>query len=324
MIYCCGQYQLDTERRELRCGSALVSLEPQVFDVLAFLMQHHERVVTKDDLIAAVWENRTVSDSTLSSRIAAARQAIGDTGEAQAMIRTIARKGFRFVGDIQIADTIDQHSATAPSDTKSSSLNAKPSIAVLPFINLSGDLEQEYFADGVTEDLITALSHFRWLFVIARSSSFTFKGRHSDVKDIGQKLGVRYLLEGSVRRAAARIRITSQLIDTSTGTHIWADRYDGAIEDIFELQDQLTASVVGAIGPKLEQAEIDRAKRKAPGNLDAYDYYLRGVANTVPYTKEGYEEALSQFYRVIEIDPAFAPAYGMASWCYVTRMANGG
>ena len=181
----------------------------------------------------------------------------------------------------------------------------KPSIAVLPFQNMSGDPEQEYFADGIVEDIITALSRMRWLFVIARNSSFTYKGRAVDVKQVGRELGVRYVLEGSVRKAANRVRITGQLIDASTGAHLWADRFDGALEDIFDLQDQVTASVVGAIAPKLEQAEIERAKRKPTESLDAYDYYLRGMASFHQWTREGNNEALPLFYKAIELDPRF-------------------
>jgi TolB-like protein/class 3 adenylate cyclase len=199
----------------------------------------------------------------------------------------------------------------------------KPSIAVLPFENLSGDREQEYFADGMVEEIITALSRFRGLFVIARNSSFAYKGRAVDVKQIGRELGVRYILEGSVRKAGSRVRITGQLIDTATGAHLWADRFDGSLEDIFDLQDQVTASVVGAIAPKLEQAEIERAKRKPTENLDAYDYYLRGLAGVHKWTKESLAEALTNFYRAIELDPGFAAAYGMASRVYVLRRGGG-
>ena len=199
----------------------------------------------------------------------------------------------------------------------------KPSIAVLPFQNMSGDPEQEYFADGIVEDIITDLSRFRQLFVIARNSSFTYKGRAVDVKQIGRELGVRYVLEGSVRRAANKVRITAQLIDTSVGTHLWADRYDGSLEDIFDLQDQVTASVVGAIVPKLEQAEIERARRKPTHSLDAYDHYLRGIASLHQYTKEAVNDALQFFYRAIELDPEFASAYGMAARCYGHRKSNG-
>ncbi len=202
-------------------------------------------------------------------------------------------------------------------------LPSKPSIAVLPFENLSGDREQEYFADGIVEEIITALSRFGGLFVIARNSSFAYKGRAVDVKQIGRELGVRYVLEGSVRKAGSRVRITGQLIDTSSGTHLWADRFDGPLEDIFDLQDQVTSNVVGAIAPKLFQAEIDRANRKPTENLDAYDFYLRGLAGVHQYTKEGNSAALSNLYRAIELDPNFAAAFGLAARCYVQRNAGG-
>jgi len=198
----------------------------------------------------------------------------------------------------------------------------KPSIAVLPFQNMSGDLEQEYFADGIVEEIITALSRFRQLFVIARNSSFTYKGRAVDVKQVGRELGVRYVLEGSVRKAANRVRISAQLIDASSGAHLWADRFDGGLEDIFDLQDQVTGNVVGAIAPKLEQAEIERAQRKPTESLDAYDYYLRGLASVHQWTKEATSEALRHFYRAIELDADFASAYGMAAFCYVRRNAE--
>jgi len=210
----------------------------------------------------------------------------------------------------------------AASEAPALPLPDKPSIAVLPFQNLSGDPEQEYFADGMVEDITTALSRIRWLFVIARNSSFTYKGRAVDVKQVARELGVRYVLEGSVRKAASRVRIAGQLIDGSTGAHLWADRFEGALEDIFELQDQMTASVVGAIAPRLEQAEIERAKRKPTGSLDAYDYYLRGVASFYRRTREGTSDALRMFYRAIELDPDFASAYGGAARCYCLRKVS--
>jgi TolB-like protein/DNA-binding SARP family transcriptional activator len=202
-------------------------------------------------------------------------------------------------------------------------LPSKPSIAVLPFQNLSGDPEQEYFADGIVEEVITALSRMRWLFVIARNSSFSYKGRAVDEKQIGRELGVRYLLEGSVRKAANRVRITGQLIDASTGMHLWADRFEGGLEDIFDLQDQVTACVVGAIAPKLEQAEIERAKRKLTESLDAYDFFLRGMAGIHRWTREANDEALRLFHRAIDLDPDFAAAYRMATRCYLQRKASG-
>jgi TolB-like protein/class 3 adenylate cyclase len=198
----------------------------------------------------------------------------------------------------------------------------KPSIAVLPFLNMSGDPEQEYFADGIVEDIITALSRFKSLFIIARNSSFTYKGKAVDVRQVGRELGVRYVLEGSVRKVGGQVRITGQLIDSSTGGHLWADRFDGDLEDVFGLQDRVTSSVIGAIAPKLEQAEIERAVHKPTENLDAYDYYLRGIASMYRWTKEGYSEALPLFYKAIELDPNFASAHGLAAWCYFWRMAN--
>jgi TolB-like protein/DNA-binding SARP family transcriptional activator/Tfp pilus assembly protein PilF len=202
------------------------------------------------------------------------------------------------------------------------SLPDKPSIAVLPFENLSNDPEQEYFADGMVEEIIIALSRMKWLFVIARNSSFTYKGRAVDVKQVGRELGVRYVLEGSVRKAGNKVRITGQLIDASTNAHLWADRFEGTMDAIFELQDQVTERVVGAIAPKLEQAEIERARRKPTASLDAYDCYLRGLAEFYRFTKEGSDEALSRFRRAIELDPDFAAAHGMAARCYAMRKAG--
>ena len=200
----------------------------------------------------------------------------------------------------------------------------KPSIAVLPFTNMSGDPEQDYFADGMVEDIITALSHFKALFVIARNSSFTYKGRAVDVKQVGRELGVRYVLEGSVRKAANRVRITGQLVDTATGAHLWADRFDGGLGDIFDLQDQVTESVVGAIAPAVEKAEIERAKRKPTESLDAYALYLRGLARFYQFAnRQANDEALRLFNSAIELDPDFASAYGRAAFCYVIAKTNG-
>jgi TolB-like protein/class 3 adenylate cyclase len=199
----------------------------------------------------------------------------------------------------------------------------KPSIALLPFQNMSGDPDQEYFADGIVEEMITALSRFQQLFVIARNSSFAYKGRNIDVKQVGRELGVRYVLEGSVRKAGSQVRITGQLIDTTTGAHLWADRFEGELQNIFALQDQVTASVIGAIGPKLEQAEIERSKHKPTESLDAYDHFLRGMAGIHKWSREGNDEALTHFYRAIELDPNYAVAHGMAARTYVQRNSGG-
>jgi len=213
--------------------------------------------------------------------------------------------------------------ASAETRRATLTLPDRPSIAVLPFINLSGDPEQEYFADGVVEDIITGLSRFRWLFVIARNSSFTYKDRAVDVKQVGRELGVRYLLEGSVRKSANRIRIAGQLIEAASGAHLWADRFEGAIEDVFELQDEVTASVVGAIAPRLIQAEIDRARRRPTENLDAYDSLLRGLASFRKWTREGNDEALRSFYKAIELDPDYSLAYAAVALCIAERKGFG-
>jgi TolB-like protein len=323
-----GDYLLDPDRRELTRESKAVAIGPQVFDLLLYLVQNRERVVSKDDLLEAVWAGRIVSESTLTSHINAVRKAIGDSGDEQRLIRTVARKGFRFVGDIWEASD----GAAAPNIEPKASNEASaqvltlpdsPSIAVLPFQNWSGDPEQDYFADGMVEDIITALSRINWLFVTARNSSFTYKGRAVDVKQVGREMGVRYVLEGSVRKAANRVRIAGQLIDATTGSHLWADRFDGTLDDIFELQDQVTTSVVGAIAPQLERAEIGRAKRKPTESLDAYDYYLRGMASFHQGTREAVNEALPLFLKATELDPDFASAYAMAAWCHFWRKVNG-
>ena len=214
-------------------------------------------------------------------------------------------------------------SHTAPRPAKVLALPDRPSIAVLPFRNLGGDPEQEYFADGMVEDIITALSHFKSLFVIARNSSFTYKGKAVDIKQVGRELGVRYVLEGSVRKAAGKVRITGELIEAANGTHLWADRFDGSLEDVFELQDQITSSVVGAVAPRLEEAEIQRARQKPTEALDAYDCYLRGMAMVSQYTRSTNQEALSFFNSAIDLDPAFASAYAMATRCIMLSGQNG-
>jgi TolB-like protein len=328
MRFVFGDCVLDPDRRELPRGPAVIATGPQVFDLLLYLVENRQRVVSRDDLLDAVWDGRIVSESTLASHINAARKAIGDTGQEQRLIRTVARKGFRFVGDVNEASDGSSSSAAelATSDgaaTQALVLPNRPSIAVLPFLNLSGDPEQEYFADGVVEDIITALSRIRWLFVIARNSSFTYKRRAVDVRQVSRELGVRYVLEGSLRRTASRVRITAQLIDATTGGHLSADRFDGTLDDIFELQDQVASSVVGAIARELERAEIERAKRKPTESLDAYDYYLRGMAHLHQGTREAINEALPLFYKAIQLDPEYASAHGMAAWCHFWRKVNG-
>jgi TolB-like protein len=325
--YIFEEYAFDTDRRELRRGADVVSVAPQVFDLLDYLIRNRERVVSKDDLINVIWNGRSVSDAALTTRLNVARTAIGDSGEEQRFIKTLPRKGFRFVGPVREAQG-PAGAATADNPIEpprpALTLPDRPSIAILPFTNLSSDPEQDYFADGMAEDIITALSRFKALFVIARNSSFTYKGRAVDVKQVGCELGVRYVLEGSVRKAANRVRITGQLVDAATGTHLWAERFDGGLGDIFDLQDQVTESIVGAIAPAVEKAEIERAKRKPTESLDAYTLYLRGLARYYLFaSRQANDEALRLFNSAIELDPDFASAYGRAASCYVYAKING-
>jgi TolB-like protein/Flp pilus assembly protein TadD len=326
LLYRFEDFVLDANRRELRRGDGFVAVEPQVFDLLELLIRTRERVVSRDDLLAAVWKGRIVSDATLSSRVNSARAAIGDNGEEQRLIRTLPRKGVRFVGVVR-------EESDSPTEAEAETVleNVKPrmadpegpSIAVLPFTNMSGDPEQDYFADGMAEDIITALSRCSGLFVIARNSSFTYKGKAVDIRRVGRELGVGYVLEGSVRRGGERLRISGQLIDATSGTHLWADRFDGDLSDVFELQDRITESVVAAIEPTLQFAEIERRRRNRPNKLDAYDLLLRAYGLEYEFTVESMRAALDCLDQALAIDPTYAPAMAAAAYCHAQRHFQG-
>ena len=305
--YLFEEYAFDPDRRELHRGADVVRIAPQVFDLLDYLIRNRERVVTKDELINAVWSGRNVSDAALTTRLNVARSAIGDSGEEQRLIKTLPRKGFRFVGQVRGAR---EAAHPNPDDAPESvlALPDKPSIAVLPFENMSGDPEQDYFADGMVEEITTALSRFKWLFVIAHNSSFTFRGKALDIKEVGRRLGVRYVLEGSVRKASGKVRIAGQLIDAVTSVHLWADRFERDLTDVFALQDEVTAAVVSAIQPKLLQTEIAMATRRRSENLSAYDCFLRALQQYYLPTREGVAEAIRLAHRALELDPGFGVA----------------
>ncbi|SJM31010.1 winged helix-turn-helix domain-containing tetratricopeptide repeat protein [Mesorhizobium delmotii] len=326
MPYHFEDFALDGDRRELRRGNDLVSVEPQVFDLLQYLIRNRERVVSKDDLVDAVWQGRIISDATLASRINAARNALGDSGEEQRLIRTILRRGLRFVGTVREEVQMSEAGAIASMEQPKpgSGIPARPSIAVLPFVNLSGDPDQDYFADGMVEDIITGLSRIRWLFVIARNSSFTYKGRAVDVKQVGRELGVRYVLEGSVRKVGSRVRIAGQLIDAEDGSHLWAERYDRDLTDVFALQDEITVSVVAAIEPNLRRAEIERVRRRRPDSLDAYDLLLRALSDVYTFMPQGASKALPLLDQALAIEPTYALAHGFAAWAHQTLFIRGG
>jgi TolB-like protein len=320
-----GDHTLDTDRRELRCGSEPIAIEPQVFDLLVYLVQNRDRVVSKDDLIASVWGGRIVSDSTLTSRINAARKAVGDSGENQKLIRTIARRGIRFVGFVQTQPNgaVSANAGTAPSGDTHDQLRPalplpdRPAIAVLPFTNLSGEPEQEYFSDGISEDIITALSKLRWFFVIARNSSFIYKGRAVHMKQIAEELGVGYVVEGSVRKGGDRVRITAQLNDVATGSHIWAERYDRSLADVFAVQDEITEAIVAAIEPQLYAAEDFRARRKPPDSMDAWDLVMRALSYYWRVTRQDSVVAQALLEKATAIDPNYGQALGVLATSYM-------
>ena len=267
MRYLFEEYAFDTDRRELHRGADVVSVAPQVFDLLDYLIRNRERVVSKDDLINAIWNGRIVSDAALTTRLNAARSCDRRFRRGTAPHQDTAAQGLPFRRTSAGSAGARRRAVTADNPVEppkpALTLPDKPSIAVLPFTNMSSDPEQEYFADGMVEDIITALSRFKTLFVIARNSSFTYKGRAVDVKQVGRELGVRYVLEGSVRKAANGCASPDNLIDAATGAHLWADRFDGALEDIFDLQDKIVEKVVGAIAPRVELAEIERSRAQA-------------------------------------------------------------
>jgi TolB-like protein len=315
---------LDIDRRELRRGSDIISVEPQVFDLLVFLVQNRDRVVSKDDLIASVWGGRVVSESTLTSRINAARNAVRDSGVVQKLIRTIPRKGFRFVGAVHAEPGGEAAHPGGPSPDKPLGqsrpgvpLRNRPAIAVLPFINMSGDPEQEYFSDGITEDIITALSKLRWFFVIARNSSFIYKGRAVHMKLIAEELGIDYVVEGSVRKSGDRVRITAQLNDVTTGSHIWAEHYDRGVADVFAVQDEITEAIVAAIEPQLYAAENFRAQRKQPDSMDAWDLLIRGLSHYWRVTRQDNLVAQALLEKAIAIDPSYGQALGVLATSYI-------
>jgi adenylate cyclase len=316
LLYLFEDYALDTERRELRRGQAPVAVEPKVFDLLAFVIEHRQRVVSRDDLIAQVWDGRIVSESALARCISEARSAIGDNGEAQRLIKTIQRKGLRFVGEVQE----EQGQGRTPGGgtpvepaRPALALPDKPSIAVLAFTNMNGDPGQDYFSDGITEDIITGLSRFSELFVIARNSSFQYKGRSPDIRQVGRELGVRYVLEGSIRRAGDRVRIGAQLIDAVTGAHRWAERYDRELKDVFAVQDEVSRAIVAILVAHVNRAEAERTLLKPPATWQAHDFFMRAsdIWSTVSSSSKVADlyEARQLLERSISLDPSYARAY---------------
>jgi TolB-like protein/Flp pilus assembly protein TadD len=322
MVLAFGDHRLDIKRRELRRGTELIDLEPKVFDLLAFLVQHRDRVVSKDDLLQEVWGGRIVSDSALTTRINAVRRALGDDGATQRLVRTLIRKGVRFVGEVtEISDPATP--AVPPATSIAQPLVApRMSIVVLPFANLGNDAEQQYFADGITEDLTTDLSRIRHSFVISRNTAFTYRSKPVDTKQIGRELGVRYVLEGSVRRSSNKVRVSAQLIDAETDALLWANQFDGDTSDLLALQNEITSRIAITLNVELSCREA-----AAPtNNPDALDYILRGRAaywKTGLQSRDLFAETLGLYERALALDPRSVEAQSQVANMLAIRAGNG-
>jgi TolB-like protein/Flp pilus assembly protein TadD len=314
-----GRFRLHLGQRELSRDGMPVQLGSRALDILCVLAAAKGELVTKDELMARVWPGVVVEENAMHVHVSGLRKALAEGKSGQSYIVTVPGRGYRMIGLEPPTAMAASEAAAGPDLT----LPDRPSIAVLPFTNMSGDPEQQYFADGIVEDIISALSRIKWFFVIARNSSFVYKGRAVDVKQVGRELGVRYVLEGSVRKAADRVRITGQLIEATGGNHIWAEKFDGELADIFDLQDRITESVVTAIEPSLRHAEIERSRRKPTDKLDAYDCFLRALPPFYSLTREGVNESLTLLERAIEIDPRFGLAKAQAARCYAWRNPQG-
>jgi TolB-like protein/Tfp pilus assembly protein PilF len=311
-----GRYRLDLDQPALFRDEAPVRLGGRALAVLTALAEAGERTVDKGDLLVRVWPGAPVEENNLQVQISTLRKALDDRDGSH--IVTVPGRGYRLVGLHGSADVDDTPMAAAGTRP------GAPSIAVLPFVNLGNDPEQDYYADGIVEDIITGLARIKSLKVIARNSSFAYKGKSVDAKLAGKDLDVRYLLEGSVRKAADRVRITAQLVDAATGVQLWAERYDRALDDIFAVQDELTLRVIGAIEPNLRKAEIERVRRKRPDRLDAYDLVLRALPSVYSMMDEGAADAIPLLLQAIAIDPDYARAHALLAWCYHFRFSRGG
>jgi TolB-like protein/DNA-binding winged helix-turn-helix (wHTH) protein/Tfp pilus assembly protein PilF len=339
-----SEFEIDLSQQELRRLGQAVHIEPQVFDLIVHLVRNHERIVSKDELIETIWNGRIISEASLSSRINAARRALGDNGNDQAMIRTLHKRGFRFVGDVRAVEapmTDAQMAPLAPAkpdgapqvsvssevsrldDVVSESVKAeaitRSSIAVIPFGNMSDDPENDYFSYGLTEDIIRLLARNRWLSVISRHSTIAFQGRVVDAREIGELLGVRYVMVGSVRKNRDAVRITAELVRAADGKQLWADKYDLQLEYIFDIQEEMARQIAATIEPELSKVEQQLAARKAPENLDAWDCYQRGLWHLWRFTSPGFDSAESYFQRAIDADPNFARSHGALSYVNLQR-----
>jgi TolB-like protein/Tfp pilus assembly protein PilF len=313
-----GQFQLDLGKRELRRAGTLVKLGSRAVDVLCVLARAEGQVVTKAALMAEVWPSVIVEDSNIQVHVSNLRKSLDDGTDGQGFIVTVPGRGYRLLG-LQSWPQATELPGAQPAVSISETC-----IAVLPFTNMSGDPEQEYFADGIVEDIITGLSRIQWLSVIARNSSFVYKGKPIDVRQFARELGSRYVLEGSVRRSGDRLRLTAQLIEAQTGRNLWAERYDRLLGDIFAVQDEITMSVIGAIEPNLRKIEIDRVMRKRPDSLDAYELVLRASPSVHNFMASGAAVAIPILQKALELDPDYAGAHALLARCFHFKYSRGG
>lgn len=346
MKYQFDEFEIDLSQQELRRRGEFVHIEPQVFDLIVHLVRNHDRIVSKDELIETIWHGRIISEAALSSRINAARRALGDNGNDQSLIRTQHKRGFRFVGEVRSVDATEK-APDAPDvraadpgrgdavsvsvaaelsnldDIVSESVRAEAitrlSIAVMPFGNMSDDPENDYFSYGLTEDIIRLLARNRWLSVISRHSTIGFQGRVVDAREVGEQLNVKYVLHGSVRKNRDAVRITAELVRAADGQQLWSDRYDLQLEYIFDIQDEMARQIAATIEPELSKVEQQLAARKPPENLDAWDCYQRGLWNLWRFTAPGFDSAESYFKRAITEDPSFARGHGALSYVNLQR-----
>ena len=313
MIHEFGPFRLDSAAEILFRGTEPIVLGQRAVALLRLLLERAGAPVSKQSLIDAAWPDLNVEESNLTVQIAALRRVFEEVPGGAGWIETLPRRGYRYLGPAVV--THDRPEA-ANAQRPALALPDKPSVAVLPFSNLNGDPEQEYFADGMVEDIIAGLSRIKWLFVIARNSSFTYKGTAVDVKRVGRELGVRYLLQGSLRKEGGRVRVSAQMIEAETGGHLWTERFDRALDDIFVLQDEIALNVVGAIEPSLRRAELERVKRKRPDSLDAYDLVLQSQSDVFSGMPAQVTKALVLLERALALDPAYALAHAFAAMCH--------
>jgi len=314
-------FELDMSLYQLRKAGDPVSIEPQVFDLLVFLARNADRTVTKDEVFAAIWGERIVSDAALSSQIKAARRALGDNGESRRFIATVHGRGFRFIPEVRASETTP---AAPPAeqqvDETTDAIRQRPSVAVLPLTNLNADASEDYLADGITEDVITALAKNRWLTVIARNPAFAFRNTADSIRVIGEKLGADYVVTGSVRKAGDRFRITIQVVDAPTEHGVWSERFDSSVADIFDLQDEISEQVAARIEAELGLTEQRKAARKPRKNLGAWDVYQLGLTEFYKFTPEGNRASHALLREAIKLDPAFAGAYARLAYAIVLSM----